>query len=98
MRNALYQIDRSKNNPDHYVCTKLDGDYEALETYHISVIGTHEMICTCPAGSKSKCRHRTMLSLFAEKKVIGQKWSYNFDKSTWIPPIGFDEGLDDQDT
>lgn len=92
MANALYQIDQSKDNPAHFTVVKLNQDYEVLETYHISVIGetgNSSMICTCPAGTREKgCRHRTMLGLFRKNKVVGQKWSYNYDKSEWIAPLG----------
>lgn len=88
MANSLYQFKSDKVNPGHFVCTKLNDDYEVEETYHISVIGSTEMICTCPAGSKSKCRHRTMLVKFREKKLVDQNWSYIFDKDKWVAPLG----------
>lgn len=90
---TLYQMEQSADNPAHFKCIKLNDDYEVLETYHISKLGSHQMICTCPAGSRDKgCRHQTMLREFEKNKVVGQKWSYNYDKGAWIAPLGtFDE-------
>ena len=101
-RPNLYQVEESKDsNTDKTVPTpyktafhksavykfkKFDSDYNLLETYHIA--DTKYPICTCPAGIKPKCRHRTMLELFKASSHIGDGWFWDYDNGKWVEPLG----------
>lgn len=83
-KNNLYTIKSTSNTS--YAVTKFDEDFNIDgEVYHISEIGPtgSQMICTCPAGAKHICRHRTMLRLFQAEDRVDGGYFYHFDEKRW---------------
>lgn len=83
-KKELYQV-RSTNDPSQWVVKKVDFDFNPSGEYHVSRVGAgHNLMCDCFAGTKSTCRHRTMLPIFEfENKIDTNQW-YNFDKQSWV--------------
>lgn len=78
-----------------YQCIVLDKDFEKVikegrskGEYTVTVVGegtpNQFMTCSCFAGSKPICRHRTMLMLFREHDKIDSGAMYEFDKERWV--------------
>lgn len=83
-RRGLFDDTRGLRN---YRCIKLDKDLNPNGEYVVTIVNADEpnqfMTCACFAGSKSVCRHRTMLALFLEKGLIDTGSLYEFDKELW---------------
>lgn len=93
MAHSLYTIRSAEPSAGAYRVMKMDQDFNAMEVYWVSEIGPTgaTMICTCPAGGKPTCRHRSMLRIFqAEDKVNKFREAYNYDKKIWVklPDVG----------
>lgn len=94
-RNELYQFRSGTNSPSqpdvlNFRCIKLDKDFEVTGQYVVTIVNWGKpnqfMTCECFAGSKSTCRHRTMLTTFIEQDKIDSGALYEFDKDKWYEP------------
>lgn len=70
-----------------FAIKKFDEDLNFVETYYMSEVSTHSIICGCPAGGRPTCRHRKMLRIFQAEQKIDSGWFYHFDKDSWIEPL-----------
>lgn len=85
-RGALYTIHPTKESKAWRV-SKMSADLDVLESYHISEVG-HTLVCACPAGGRSTCRHREMLRLFQGLDRIGSGMFYQYDSKLWYNTMG----------
>ena len=70
-----------------YEVLKFDQDLNFIEQYYITDVGdAGAMVCNCPAGSRSTCRHRKMVRIFQAEERVNTNWFYNFDKKQWYRP------------
>ena len=67
--------------------TKFDLDLNPESSYEITNTPSG-YACTCPQGHKAKCRHRTMLPYFIERKAIDTDYFLEFDTKIWRKPLG----------
>ncbi len=82
---SIYTVKKSADKP-FYEMVKMTEDYEHLETYQM-VEGTGGAIsCTCMAH-KPWHRHCDILRKFQAENRVNSGWFFNFDTSTWIPPV-----------
>lgn len=81
---AWYRI--NSETPQRWKVYKLDDDYMTLKVYDVAQIGDTEMVCTCPAGNKSTCRHRKMIQIFKANAAIDTGAMYQHDTEAWREP------------
>ena len=80
---SLYNLRSSGySDPDKFAITKFDEDMNPLNTYDVSL---NE--CTCPAGVRPTCRHRTMLPHFLATNRFDNDWFYDFESGKWEQPF-----------
>lgn len=82
---SLYQL-RIDNAAEvygqkQYIIKKFDNDFNCEATYLVS-----ETACSCPAGLRSSCRHRNMLSRMIPNANKG--WFYAYETQKWHRPLG----------
>lgn len=65
-----------------FLITKFDADLNPEASYTVG-----KTICDCPAGHKSKCRHRTMLPFFLEAEAANTDAFFEYDTRTWHAPM-----------
>jgi len=88
----IYTVDFFPMRDDVYTVKKFDQETGVqTEMYTVSDISETAMVCTCFAGTKSICRHRTMVRLFQAEDRIGKGWMYQYDKKEWTAPQTSDE-------
>ena len=73
---SLYKV-RTLNN--QYNVTKLTDDLEPESSYNTSLDE-----CDCPAGHRTSCRHRAMLTEFIETNRVDTAWMLDFDNEQWF--------------
>ncbi|TXH43033.1 MAG: hypothetical protein E6Q97_34820 [Desulfurellales bacterium] len=77
---TLYNI---KTEDNQFRITKFDNDLNVDSSYLVS-----EDACECPAGVRSTCRHRQMLSTFLACDAVDQPMFWDFENHTWYHAPG----------
>lgn len=93
---ALYSCRSNPGSyPPAYTFEKFDRDLNVQEVYETSREG-----CSCPAGHRPKCKHRTMVPIFVTAKHVDDGWFLDWDTRLWQRPIACDaevnEVIEDQ--
>jgi hypothetical protein len=83
---ALYSL-RSTPAADEFMIQRFDEDFLCESVYAVSTT-----LCTCPAGTRSTCRHRKMLPLFLAAGHIDDGWFLEWDTRLWRGPIAGELG------
>lgn len=79
----IYSI-RSTEDPTKFRILKCDMDFNPTGEYHVSKNPSGSMNCSCFAGNKDVCRHRTMVIEFQlSKKVDSNSW-FHFESRKWV--------------
>lgn len=68
-----------RHDGDQYRITKFDSDWNVEASY---LCDLHS--CECPAGHRSRCRHREMLPKFIQRGHIGDEWFWDHDRGGWV--------------
>lgn len=70
---------------------KMDRQFEVIEAYEVTEVNyvvngekRQFLTCSCFAGNKTTCRHRTMIGIFQLENAIDTGKAYDFDKSKWF--------------
>ena len=71
----------------NFTFTKFDADLNVESSYQ-----TTEKECTCPAGAKPTCRHRTMLPLFITAGHVDDGYFLDWSTRMWRKPLTGDNG------
>jgi hypothetical protein len=74
----------AKTVPSGTAFTKFDTDLNPLTINIVSADGRN---CSCPAGFRQDCRHRTMLGHFQAAKAINSERFFDYETRSWHEPI-----------
>lgn len=69
----------------NFICVAVDKDLEFVKQYTIFTEPGSPNLgnCECFAGH-TWCRHKKMVRLYREKKLVGSRTYYNFDREKWM--------------
>lgn len=90
MSNELYSL-RAGSSPSEFTVIKLDRDLNPSAMYALNA-----KVCTCPAGTRSTCKHRKMLPFFLSAGHVDDGWFLEWDTRLWRGPPR--QGQDDNMT
>lgn len=68
-----------RHDGDQFRITKFDEHLNVESSYLCTALE-----CECPAGSRSRCRHREMVPLFIHRGTIDSGWFLDYDRGGWV--------------
>jgi len=77
----------SDGDPNKWRVIKMDRDFDKEGEYNVNFVPSPSggfLTCDCFASNKATCRHRQMVTLFNEQRLVNSRRAYDFDKKRWI--------------